>query len=225
MQKILIVGDVHLGHPDADGVAFSELINSDDFSKIVLLGDFIDIKHIAATGSWSTSDSIGLNSLYNLKKETVHIAGNHERDFSGFDYFKNYTFSETHQLQFNGYNIFIEHGHRIDEVIFGHLSEIPYHLYSSKDTLSSEKIRQHAMRNARRHPEYGYYFTQAVRARYESPSFPTLAILAHIHKQEDVMFSNLRYINTGAFLKDYNYLVLTMDETQDKIGIHLETFK
>ncbi|MFW9793901.1 MAG: hypothetical protein ACFFEE_06360 [Candidatus Thorarchaeota archaeon] len=127
---IIAISDLHLGSRLANNAGFSEFIreylepNQDDISRIVLLGDILDLwRNKNSQVMLQNLDILTKLSRLNMKKN--YLAGNH--DYAVFSLLKQNVFSappdslgvldevsETLELTSDGLRLKFMHGHQID---------------------------------------------------------------------------------------------------------------
>ncbi|MFW9794956.1 MAG: metallophosphoesterase, partial [Candidatus Thorarchaeota archaeon] len=127
---IIVVSDIHLGSQMANKAGFFDFIrsylepNQDEISRIVLLGDIMDLwRNSNSQVLLQNLDVLGELSRLDIKKS--YLAGNH--DYAVFSLLNQSSIpvppdstgvldevSETLELNFDGLNLKFMHGHQVD---------------------------------------------------------------------------------------------------------------
>lgn len=115
------VSDSHLGSPDADAPALLEFLRTVQVKRLVIVGDFIDLRFIAANGVRQTDGLRWSDWLAVLPRfESVHyVLGNHDsslEDLVGSQWGPVKLVKEL-VLDEGGKSTLVVHGHQVDALI------------------------------------------------------------------------------------------------------------
>ena len=196
-MNLIIVSDLHIGSRFFVTAAFEQLLNQmPEDCELVLNGDIIDNPYVKL--SPSHREILDLIKQLSFRQKIIWLQGNHDNGYLP-DQFGKVVFKRSHSL---GHRLLITHGDDFDEIMprnqlfmkaFKLLHKVrvklganPVHVaeYAKKWESFYKVLRKNVMINA---------VKCAAENGYEAVT------CGHTHYAEDVVFNNVRYINTGAW--------------------------
>lgn len=196
-MNLIIVSDLHIGSRFFVTAAFEQLLNKmPEDCELVLNGDIIDNPYVKL--SPSHREILDLIKQLSFRQKIIWLQGNHDNGYLP-DQFGKVVFKRSHSL---GNRLLITHGDDFDEIMprnqlfmkaFKLLHKVrvklganPVHVaeYAKKWESFYKVLRKNVMTNA---------VKCAAENGYEAVT------CGHTHYAEDVVFNNVRYINTGAW--------------------------
>jgi UDP-2,3-diacylglucosamine pyrophosphatase LpxH len=196
-MNLIIVSDLHIGSRFFVAAAFEQLLNEmPEDCELVLNGDIIDNPYVKL--SPSHQEILDLIKQLSFRQKIIWLQGNHDNGYLP-DQFGKVVFKHSHSL---GNRLLITHGDDFDEIMprnqlfmkafkllhkaRAKLGANPVHVaeYAKKWESFYKILRKNVMINA---------VKCAAENGYEAVT------CGHTHYAEDVVFNNVRYINTGAW--------------------------
>jgi len=219
--RTLFISDMHIGTKVFQSKAFLDFIKNNEFDKLYLVGDIIDMAAIRRNFYWDESFNTVLQKILRLARKgtkIVYIIGNHDIYLQSFirEHFGNIALRERDMhTTFSGSKCIVMHGHQFDGII----KEIGW-LYWLGDTMYDIALTLNRLFNLFRNV-FGlsqwslslYLKTKVKNAikfinNYEQlvahemkrshPEAKTV-IAGHIHMCADRDISGIRYLNCGCW--------------------------
>jgi UDP-2,3-diacylglucosamine pyrophosphatase LpxH len=212
----LFISDIHLGSKGSNAEGLLELLKSYQPNTLFLVGDIIDGWLLKRKFRWPQSHTDVLRKILSYSKnniKVIYIIGNHddflreygELDFGNIKIRNEYVFGDT----------FITHGDLYDGVVklkwLGVLGSIGYDLAISIDRKlkklgykrSLSKFLKEKVKEAVK------YITQyeVELVRQAKKHHCKTVICGHIHKHEDRMIGDIRYLNCGDWIENHSYII------------------
>lgn len=227
--KTVVISDAHLGNKHAKVAELTDFLRSVDCERLILNGDIIDGWQLRKSGekkwlpAYTKIFKIIMKMMENKGTKVIYIMGNHD------DFLSNVipmTFSNIHimrdyVLDCGERRFFITHGDVFDNVStnmkwLAKLGDLGYHILLFFNQFYNR------YREWRGKPYYS--FSQAMkdkvkRAVASASGFEMMVvevakakrcdgvICGHIHRPEDRMIGNIRYLNSGDWVETMSALV------------------
>jgi len=211
-MKIIVVSDVHLGTEDSDETAFnaflSSILDDDEVTDFVLLGDIVDMWRRDASGVF-LENMVTVKAIKDIQnKLKVHwVAGNHDyhllklKNRAPFFHYP-FEFKETLELVDGGYTYRFMHGHEFeyeDELDFMRpILDMFCHVMS--DSLMMKAGDLHMGPNTRLRDKLGDIEGRA----YDEVRDKSDQILVFGHTHHPFINQGKNLVNTGSWVKDAN---------------------
>lgn len=231
--RTLVISDVHLGNRHSKVFELIDFLESVDCDRLILNGDIIDGWQLRKSGDtrWKPEYTrifkIIMKMMENNGTEVVYIMGNHD------DFLQNVvpiTFSSVqivrdYILECGEREFFITHGDVFDNVStnmkwLAKLGDVGYRLLLWSNTFYN---RYRAWRG-----KPAYSFSQAIKNKVKNAvssvsGFETMVadmarakkcdgvICGHIHRPEDRVIDQIRYLNSGDWVETMSALAEDFD--------------
>jgi UDP-2,3-diacylglucosamine pyrophosphatase LpxH len=209
-MNLIIVSDLHIGSRFFVNGTFEHfLYQMPEDCELILNGDVIDNPYMKL--STSHQRILDLIKLLSFRQKVIWLKGNHDNGYLP-DRFGNIVFKRSHSV---GKRLLITHGHDFDQIMphnqwfinaFMLIHDVrvklgakPVHVaeYAKKWNFFYKVLRKNVLTNA---------VKCAIANGY------TAVTCGHTHYAEDVVFKNIRYINTGAWTEFPAYFVRVTKE-------------
>lgn len=237
--RTLVLSDLHLGTRDAQAFALLEVLRSIRCDKLILNGDIIDLWSLQRRNHWVPSHTAVVRRILKMAErhgtQVVYLRGNHD-DFVGRLLpltIGRMELAEEHvHVGMDGRRYLCIHGDAFDAVTtnmrwLAILGDVSYQLLLGLNRLYNVWRRW-------RGKEY-FSLSQAIKGRVKSAvSFisrfeghlRSLAerrgcagvICGHIHKAEDRMIGDIRYLNSGDWVESLTAIVEELDGRLRVVG-------
>ena len=116
--KAIFISDVHLGSSSSSPKKINKFLKENEFEKIFLVGDIIDIWAIKRKLHWQKEHNEFLRIILKLSKKmpVTYIIGNHDEEFMQFNQqnFGNIIFKEQDIIKVNEKKYVVIHGQQFD---------------------------------------------------------------------------------------------------------------
>lgn len=221
--RTLVISDVHLGNKHSKVSELIEFLKSTDCDRLILNGDIIDGWQLKKSGDrkWQPEYTkifkVIMKMMENNGTEVIYIMGNHDDflvnviplSFSGVQILRDYV------LESGGKHYFVTHGDIFDNVStnmkwLAKLGDVGYHILLWFNQFYN-KFRVMCGKPC-------YSFSQAIKNKVKNAvssvsGFETLVvemarskkcdgvICGHIHRPEDRVIDNIRYLNSGDWVE------------------------
>lgn len=231
--RTLVISDVHLGNKHSKVLELIEFLKSTDCDRLILNGDIIDGWQLKKSGDrkWQPEYTkifkIIMKMMENSGTEVIYIMGNHDDflvnviplSFSGVRILRDYV------LETGDKRYFVTHGDIFDNVStnmkwLAKLGDVGYHILLWSNQFYN-KFRLMCGKPC-------YSFSQAIKNKVKNAvssvsGFETLVvemarskkcdgvICGHIHRPEDRVIDNIRYLNSGDWVETKSALAEDYD--------------
>jgi UDP-2,3-diacylglucosamine pyrophosphatase LpxH len=213
----LFISDVHLGSRGSNADDVLKLLKEYEPKKLFLVGDIIDGWLLKRKFRWPQSHTNVLRKILSYSKnniKVIYIPGNHDdflREYGEFS-FGNIEVHNEYVFE----NTFITHGDLYDGVVklkwLGVLGSIGYDIAISIDKKlkklgykrSLSKFLKEKVKEAVKY--ITQYEVELVRQAKKHKC--NVVICGHIHKPEDRMVDDVRYLNCGDWIENNSYITL-----------------
>lgn len=227
--RTVVISDVHLGNRHAKVLELTDFLSSIDCDRLILNGDIIDGWQLRKSGDtkwrpeYTRIFKIIMKMMENNGMEVIYVMGNHDDflanvvpiSFSGVSVVRDYI------LDSGGHKYFVTHGDIFDNVStnmkwLAKLGDVGYHILLWSNQFYN---RYRAWRG-----KPSYSFSQAIKNKVKNAvssvsGFETMVsdmarakkcdgvICGHIHRPEDRMIGDIRYLNSGDWVETMSALV------------------
>jgi UDP-2,3-diacylglucosamine pyrophosphatase LpxH len=209
--KTVFISDIHLGSFNSNPEKIMDFLKENEFEKIYLVGDIVDLWAIKRKVHWKTKHNKFVQKILKLSKTIpiIYIVGNHDIELQAFvgENFGNIQIKER-----DIYNdILVIHGHQFDGPLkalkwiywLGNWSynallwinkhfEIIYKLFSKKEFSLSYYMKSKVKHIVSKITQFETLLV--TEAGLENCK---MVICGHIHISDDRMINDIRYMNCG----------------------------
>lgn len=223
--RSLFISDCHLGCDHVNSDKLLNLISSIECKYLYINGDFIDGWALKRRFRWKNEYNTILQKILRMSRKGVNVTylwGNHDDFMQPFDahYFGNNFFISREAVHetLTGEKIIIMHGDQFDGIISKSkwLQKIGSVLYEYSLVLNKVfryfkfSLSNFLKQKAKEAVKYIGSYENAVVNYCNKKNYKTI-ICGHIHKAEDKMMQNVRYINTGDWVESNTFVVETLE--------------
>ncbi len=219
--RTVFVSDIHLGTKISQADAFLDFLRDNEFERIYLVGDIIDMSAIKRNFYWNEKFNTVLQKLLRLARKgnsVVYVIGNHDiyLEFFLAEHFGNVELKErTVHVTADGVKCLVMHGHQFDGVIkkMGWLYWLGDTMYDialflnrilnifrrlfGLDQWSLSLYLKTKVKNAIKF--INDYEQLVVHELRKSQPDAKVVIAGHIHMSADKDISGIRYLNCGCW--------------------------
>jgi UDP-2,3-diacylglucosamine pyrophosphatase LpxH len=219
--RTVFVSDIHLGTKISQADTFLDFLRDNDFDRIYLVGDIIDMSAIRRNFYWNEKFNTVLQKLLRLARKgssVVYVIGNHDiyLEFFLAEHFGNIELKErTVHVTADGVKCLVMHGHQFDGVIkeMGWLYWLGDTMYDialflnrilnifrrlfGLDQWSLSLYLKTKVKNAIKF--INDYEQLVVHELRKSQPDAKVVIAGHIHMSADKDISGIRYLNCGCW--------------------------
>ncbi len=244
--RTVFVSDMHLGTKISQADAFLDFLRDNEFDRIYLVGDIIDMSAIRRNFYWNEKFNTVLQKLLRLARKgssVVYVIGNHDiyLEFFLAEHFGNIELKErTVHVTADGVKCLVMHGHQFDGVIkeMGWLYWLGDTMYDialflnrifnifrrlfGLDQWSLSLYLKTKVKNAIKF--INDYEQLVVHELRKSQPDAKVVIAGHIHMCADKDISGIRYLNCGCWTEFCSAVVEQEDGRLEvlKIAGHTE---
>lgn len=220
------ISDLHLGTRGCDAAGLLDFLRENEFDKLYLVGDVIDIWRLRREHYWPQSHNDVVQKILRKSRkgcQVIIIPGNHDEFVINFlGVFGNITIKRQDVYPtVDGRRLLIMHGHEFDAVTtharwLAHLGDIgytmllqlnrPLNLIRSRMGLHYWSLSAYAKRRVKNAVSYISHFEDAV-AHYAGLHKADGIICGHIHTPAIKQLRGVTYYNTGDWVESSTALV------------------
>jgi UDP-2,3-diacylglucosamine pyrophosphatase LpxH len=212
----LFISDLHLGTKHSNSENILKLLKLYTPEYIFLVGDIIDGWRMKNKNNWKQSHTNILRKILSYSKEgtkVIYITGNHDDFLREYD---NLIFGniEIH-TEYIWNNIFITHGDLYDGIVklkyLGIIGSIGYDIAISFDKFIKKfgvrrSLSNYLKRKVKEAMKFITNFENELIRQTKKRNCNTI-ICGHIHKPEDKIIDNIRYLNCGDWIEHNSYII------------------
>ena len=235
--KTAFVSDFHLGTPVSQVDKILDFLKNNEFEKIYLIGDIIDMIAMKKHFLWNTNHNTVIQKILRLARknsEIVYIYGNHDYFLELFnsEIFGNIKITEREiYTTVSGKKMLIFHGHQMDGIIkdmtwLYNLGDSAYTFALSLNSIVNKlrslfglkywSLSMYLKSKVKNIIKFVNNFEKLVVEEAEK-SKVDIVVCGHIHMSADKEIGNIRYINTGCWTETCSALVEHFDGTLELI--------
>jgi len=231
--RTIVVSDIHLGYRQSKVAEVSDFLSSVDCERLILNGDIIDGWQLRKSGNtrWRPEYTkllkIIMKMMENCGTEVIYVMGNHDDFLNNVVpfYFSDVSIVRDYLLESGGRRYFVTHGDVFDSITsnmkwLSKLGDIGYRALLKINVLYN---RYRAWRG-----KSYYSLAQTVKNKVKKgvSSLSGLedmvvdvarshgcngVICGHIHRPEDRMIGDIRYLNSGDWVETMSALAEDSD--------------
>jgi len=231
--RTIVVSDIHLGYRQSKVAQVSDFLSSVDCEKLILNGDIIDGWQLRKSGNtrWRPEYTKLLKIIMKMMEhcgtEIIYVMGNHDDFLDNVVpfYFSDVSIVRDYVLESGGHRYFVTHGDVFDSITsnmkwLSKLGDLGYRALLRINILYN---RYRAWRG-----KSYYSLAQSVKNKVKKgvsslSGFDDMVvdvarahdcngvICGHIHRPEDRMIGNVRYMNSGDWVETMSALAEDMD--------------
>ena len=218
--RALFISDVHLGSKGAHPELLLETLRKYHPQYLFIVGDFIDGWLLQKRIFWTQENSNVIRKILSYSKDNtkiVYLTGNHDEFLRVYGelHLGNIEIRENYVYE----NFFIVHGDTYDGVVklkyLAHIGAWGYEFAMFVDrTLKKLGMKRSLSKLLKNKVKDAVKFItnfETELARQSSNRNCRGVICGHIHKTEDKMIDDVRYMNCGDWVENFSYIVHTMD--------------
>ena len=239
-MKSIFMSDLHLGNPHCQADKLYNFLKSLELpdgsyrvENLFLVGDIIDITGFNNKIFWSNHRKVikkflrmadrGVKIYYIIGNHDYHLEDEILNNYEDVQSFNNIIFCR----EFIYKNILLIHGDQFDGVVKVYpflytIGDFGYHLLIHINHLQNKIRRFLGMQEwsfslwvktkVKKAIQFINHFEDVV-CRYAKERNANTVISGHIHKAEDTIINDIRYINTGCWVEFCSYVVEHQDNT------------
>ena len=231
--RSIFISDVHLGTQFSQAEKLLEFLKDNESEHLYLVGDIIDGWAIKRKFNWSQSSSDVIQKILRKARkgtDIVYITGNHDeflRPFIPLLLGDNLTITNEHTHHgLDGKKYFVTHGDFFDSITMNnkwitHLGDIGYDLllYLNKRInqvrrfLSIGKywsLSKYVKDNIKKSVSFITDFEGILSEHAKKKGYDGI-ICGHIHKAENKMIGDIKYLNCGDWVENCTAIVETVE--------------
>ena len=214
--KALFISDVHLGSKGSNTEEILRVLKHYEPEYLFIVGDFIDGWLLQRRHYWPQGSTNVIQKILKMSKKktkVIYLTGNHDeflRQYEGLD-FGNIQVVDEYVYE----NYFVVHGDKYDGVVklhwLGKLGGRGYELAITLDRFFkrlgakwsfSKFIKDKVKEAVKFITRFEDELTQQAKKRN-----CTGVICGHIHKPEDKILNDIRYLNCGDWIENNSYII------------------
>ena len=214
-MKTLVMSDLHIGSKGCNTKAIINLLKTEEYDRLILVGDIIDGWLFQRYKKFSAEHNKVIRKLFKIskEKEIIWISGNHD------EFLRKYTPMQLGNIkivdEFIEGGIWFCHGDKYDGIIkmhwLGMLGSIGYDAAIVIDRLLKKinkktSLSKYLKDNVKAAVSFMVDYEQEMVRQAKKRNCHTV-ICGHIHTPVDRTIDNIRYINTGDWIENQSYVI------------------
>jgi UDP-2,3-diacylglucosamine pyrophosphatase LpxH len=214
-MKTLVMSDLHIGSKGCNTKAIINLLKTEEYDRLILVGDIIDGWLFQRYKKFSADHNKVIRKLFKIskEKEIIWISGNHD------EFLRKYTPMQLGNIkivdEFIEGGIWFCHGDKYDGIIkmhwLGMLGSIGYDTAIVIDRLLKKinkktSLSKYLKDNVKAAVSFMVDYEQEMVRQAKKHNCHTV-ICGHIHTPVDRTIDNIRYINTGDWIENQSYVI------------------
>jgi UDP-2,3-diacylglucosamine pyrophosphatase LpxH len=214
-MKTLVISDLHIGSKGCNTKAIINLLKTEEYDRLILVGDIIDGWLFQRYKKFSADHNKVIRKLFKIskEKEIIWISGNHD------EFLRKYTPMQLGNIkivdEFIEGGIWFCHGDKYDGIIkmhwLGMLGSIGYDAAIVIDRLLKKinkktSLSKYLKDNVKAAVSFMVDYEQEMVRQAKKRNCHTV-ICGHIHTPVDRTIDNIRYINTGDWIENQSYVI------------------
>ena len=211
----LVISDLHIGSKGCNTKAIMNLLKTEEYDRLILVGDIIDGWLFQRYKKFSEEHSKVIRKLFKIskEKEIIWISGNHD------EFLRKYTPMQLGNIkiidEFIEDGIWFCHGDKYDGIIkmhwLGMLGSIGYDAAIVIDRFLKKfnkktSLSKYLKDNVKAAVSFMIDFESEMTRQAKKRNCHTV-ICGHIHTPADKFIDNIRYINTGDWIENTSYVI------------------
>lgn len=223
--RTVFISDVHLGTKNAQADKLLKFLKENEFGKIYLVGDIIDMIAMKKQLYWKKKHNDVVGQLIKLSKkiEVIYIYGNHDIFLQGFEgeKFGNIKIMESDiHITENGDKYMVIHGHQFDGALLTYtwlyfLGNVAYEFsvwlnrilnnIRTKLKMGRWSLSLYLKTKVKDVIKFMNNF-EVIVSEYGKKHNVDGIIAGHIHMYEDKMMDDIRYLNCGCWTEFTSFI-------------------
>ena len=214
-MKTLVISDLHIGSKGCNTKAIINLLKTEEYDRLILVGDIIDGWLFQRYKKFSAEHNKVIRKLFKIskEKEIIWISGNHD------EFLRKYTPMQLGNIkivdEFIEGGIWFCHGDKYDGIIkmhwLGMLGSIGYDAAIVIDRLLKKinkktSLSKYLKDNVKAAVSFMVDYEHEMIRQAKKRNCHTV-ICGHIHTPADKTIDNIRYINTGDWIENQSYVI------------------
>ena len=214
-MKTLVISDLHIGSKGCNTKAIINLLKTEEYDRLILVGDIIDGWLFQRYKKFSADHNKVIRKLFKIskEKEIIWISGNHD------EFLRKYTPMQLGNIkivdEFTEGGIWFCHGDKYDGIVkmhwLGMLGSIGYDAAIVIDRLLKKinkktSLSKYLKDNVKAAVSFMIDFEQEMVRQAKKRNCHTV-ICGHIHTPIDKTIDGIRYINTGDWIENQSYVI------------------
>jgi len=214
-MKTLVISDLHIGSKGCNTKAIINLLKTEEYDRLILVGDIIDGWLFQRYKKFSEEHSKVIRKLFKIskEKEIIWISGNHD------EFLRKYTPMQLGNIkivdEFIEDGIWFCHGDKYDGIIkmhwLGMLGSIGYDAAIVIDRFLKKfnkktSLSKYLKDNVKAAVSFMIDFESEMTRQAKKRNCHTV-ICGHIHTPADKFIDDIRYINTGDWIENTSYVI------------------
>ena len=219
-MKTLVMSDLHIGSKGCNTKAIINLLKTEEYDRLILVGDIIDGWLFQRYKKFSEAHNKVIRNLFKIskEKEIIWISGNHD------EFLRKYTPMQLGNIkivdEFTEGGIWFCHGDKYDGIIkmhwLGMLGSIGYDAAIVIDRLLKKinkktSLSKYLKDNVKAAVSFMVDYEQEMVRQAKKRNCHTV-ICGHIHTPVDRTIDNIRYINTGDWIENQSYVIYELSK-------------
>ena len=219
-MKTLVISDLHIGSKGCNTKAIINLLKTEEYDRLILVGDIIDGWLFQRYKKFSAEHNKVIRKLFKIskEKEIIWISGNHD------EFLRKYTPMQLGNIkivdEFIEGGIWFCHGDKYDGIIkmhwLGMLGSIGYDAAIVIDRLLKKinkktSLSKYLKDNVKAAVSFMVDYEQEMVRQAKKRNCHTV-ICGHIHTPVDRTIDNIRYINTGDWIENQSYVIYELSK-------------
>ena len=214
-MKTLVISDLHIGSKGCNTKAIINLLKTEEYDRLILVGDIIDGWLFQRYKKFSEAHNRVIRNLFKIskEKEIIWISGNHD------EFLRKYTPMQLGNIkivdEFIEDGIWFCHGDKYDGIIkmhwLGMLGSIGYDAAIVIDRFLKKfnkktSLSKYLKDNVKAAVSFMIDFESEMARQAKKRNCHTV-ICGHIHTPADKFIDDIRYINTGDWIENTSYVI------------------
>ena len=214
-MKTLVISDLHIGSKGCNTKAIINLLKTEEYDRLILVGDIIDGWLFQRYKKFSEAHNKVIRKLLKIskEKEIIWISGNHD------EFLRKYTPMQLGNIkivdEFTEGGIWFYHGDKYDGIIkmhwLGMLGSIGYDAAIVIDRFLKKfnkktSLSKYLKDNVKAAVSFMIDFESEMARQAKKRNCHTV-ICGHIHTPADKFIDDIRYINTGDWIENTSYVI------------------
>jgi UDP-2,3-diacylglucosamine pyrophosphatase LpxH len=214
-MKTLVISDLHIGSKGCNTKAIINLLKTEEYDRLILVGDIIDGWLFQRYKKFSEAHNRVIRNLFKIskEKEIIWISGNHD------EFLRKYTPMQLGNIkivdEFIENGIWFCHGDKYDGIIkmhwLGMLGSIGYDAAIVIDRFLKKfnkktSLSKYLKDNVKAAVSFMVDYEQEMVRQAKKRNCHTV-VCGHIHTPADKFIDDIRYINTGDWIENTSYVI------------------
>jgi len=219
-MKTLVISDLHIGSKGCNTKAIINLLKTEEYDRLILVGDIIDGWLFQRYKKFSAEHNKVIRKLFKIskEKEIIWISGNHD------EFLRKYTPMQLGNIkivdEFIEGGIWFCHGDKYDGIIkmhwLGMLGSIGYDAAIVIDRLLKKinkktSLSKYLKDNVKAAVSFMVDYEHEMIRQAKKRNCHTV-ICGHIHTPADKTIDGIRYINTGDWIENQSYIIYELSK-------------